>query len=160
MVGRPGWVPKTRQARKVPIHPHLMPYLKAYAATRAAEASRPYFFCAPASREYPQGDRHVNLRDLNERFQTLAESLGMRVGRRDDGLVVHSLRHFFETRCVDSLVPQFVVDAWMGHAGHASMGRVYYGRRDAKSKRDMKRVRFVKRIKEPAAGDTQERNNP
>jgi integrase len=39
-------------------------------------------------------------------------------------------------------VPQFVVDAWMGHAGPASMGRVYYGLTDAKSQAYMQQVRF------------------
>lgn len=37
--------------------------------------------------------------------------LGVRVGRKDDGLVIHSLRHYFETCCVNSRVPQLVVDA-------------------------------------------------
>lgn len=146
VIGREGWVPKTRQARKVPIHPHLMRYLKEYAAA-LPKTPRPYFFCEPPSRTFPLGDRPVDLRDLNKDFQKLAKSLGCRVGRKDDGLVIHSLRHFFETRCVDSRVPQFLVDAWMGHAGHASMGRVYYGHSDGKSKRFMKRVRFVKRVK-------------
>ena len=62
--------------------------------------------------------------------------------------MLHSLRHFFETACVDSRIPQFVVDVWMGHAGHASMGRQYYGLSDAKSQRYMAKVKFVKVLKQ------------
>lgn len=157
VVGRPGWVPKTRQARKVPIHPLLLSYLDAYVSGLSKTAkSRPYFFCAPASKKYPNGDHPVDLRKLNVRFQRLARSLGIKTGRRDDGLVVHSLRHFFETRAVNSGVPQLVVDAWMGHAGDASMSRVYYGRSDATSRRFMKRVRFVRKPKaQPVPSPTQ-----
>jgi len=42
------------------------------------------------------------------------------------GLVVHSLRHFFETHCVNAGVPQMVVNEWMGHRDGPSMSRVYY----------------------------------
>lgn len=152
VVGRPGWVPKTRQARKVPIHPLLMTYLDAYVASLPKAAkSRPYFFCAPASKKYPTGDHPIDLRKLNVRFQRLARSLGIKTGRKADGIVIHSLRHFFETRAVNSGVPQLVVDAWMGHAGDGSMSRIYYGKSDATSRRFMKRVRFVKQAKPKAA---------
>lgn len=43
---------------------------------------------------------------------------------------------------VNVRTPQFVVDAWMGHAGHAQMGRHYYGLTDEKSKQFMTRVQF------------------
>ena len=59
-----------------------------------------------------------------------------------DGLVIHSLRHYFETTAVDSGVPQFVVDSWMGHAGAAVMGRNYYGLTETKSQDYMGQVKF------------------
>jgi integrase len=134
----------------VPVHPLLRERLTAYAAGLPKSAApRPYFFCAPPSPKFPLGDRPIDLRALNARFQELAGSLGVRVGRKDDGLVVHSLRHFFETCCVNSRVPQLVVDAWMGHAGDGSMARVYYGRSDGASRKFMRGVRFVKAVKSP-----------
>ena len=75
-----------------------------------AARSRPYFLSAPASKKYPAGDHPVDLRKLNVRFRRLARSLGIKTGRGEVGLVVHSLRHFFETRAVNSGVPQRVVD--------------------------------------------------
>ena len=131
------WVPKTRQARKVPIHPRLAEILKAL-----PKAAGPYIFCKTASPEYPDGGHLINIKRLNADFQALAKSLGMAVGRKADGLVVHSLRHFFETRAVDSGIPQFVVDSWMGHVGHDTTGRVYYGLTDEKSQSYMGQVKF------------------
>ena len=63
-------------------------------------------------------------------------------GRADQGLVVHSLRHFFETQAVNSRIPQVVVDAWMGHAGGGSMGKQYYRLSDEMSQQLMKQVTF------------------
>lgn len=132
-----GWVPKTRQARKVPLHPKL----KAYLATMP-NSNRPYYFVAPPSPKYPQAGHYIDIRTLNEHFQRLAKSLSLPVGRKHDGLVIHSLRHYFETVAVDSGVPQFVVDTWMGHAGAAVMGKTYYGLGDDKSQAYMQQVKF------------------
>jgi len=132
-----GWVPKTRQARSVPIHPKLREQL----ATMPG-GSRSFFFMAQPSPEYPDGTHHIDIRTVNEEFQRVAQSLGMPVGRKHDGFVVHSLRHYFETSAVDSGVPQFIVDAWMGHAGAAVMGKVYYGLNDEKSQAYMQQIRF------------------
>jgi integrase len=104
---------------------------------------------AAPSRKYPLRDGPINLRELNATFQKLARTLGVRVGRKDDGLAIHSLRHFFETRCVNSRVAQLVSGAWMGRAGDGSMARAYYGRSDGASQRFMKRARFVKAAKKP-----------
>src|SRR4051812_42436012 len=117
-------MPKTHEARKIPIHPRLAKILaagKSWSSSAAAKAgaaaasSRPYFFCASPSPKFPSGGHHINTKHMNDDLQKLAKSLGIRVGRKNDGLVVHSLRHFFETQAVDAGVPQFVVDAWMGH---------------------------------------------
>jgi integrase len=131
------WQPKTRRARKIPIHPRLAEILKTL-----VKSTGPYFFCAAPSPKHPKGDNLINLKYLNEDFQNLAKSLGIGVGRKNDGLVIHSLRHFFETQAVDSGIPQFVLDSWMGHVGHSTTGRLYYGLTDEKSQRYMKQVRF------------------
>jgi integrase len=52
------------------------------------------------------------------------------------------LQSLLETQCVDSGIPQFVIDAWMGHTGKRSMGRTYYGLTDAKSQEYMGQVKF------------------
>jgi integrase len=138
VVGRDGWTPKTMQARKIPIHPILLDLLAGVPA-----APRPYFFCAPACPRYPDGQHHINYRNMNEALQRLAAPLGIPVGRKHDGLVYHSLRHFFETACVDSGIPQFVIDVWMGHVGKGkSMGKQYYGFSESKSRAYMRRVNF------------------
>jgi integrase len=135
---REGWNPKTEAGhRKVPLHPRLLALL-----ADVKPSSAPYFFCSPPSVKYPQGNHHLNGRKLNDDLQAIAKSLGMLTGRKAGGLVFHSLRHFFETECVDSGVPQFVVDLWMGHAGQKLTGRLYYGHTDAKSQGLMKTIKF------------------
>ena len=75
-------------------------------------------------------------------MKKIAKSLGMPVGRKNDGFVTHSLRHFFETHCINCGVPQRVVDVWMGHTGDKSMVAVYYRLGDTDSQRFMKQVSF------------------
>jgi integrase len=137
IIAHDAFMPKTRQARRIPIHPKLREYL-----ATMPQAERPYYFVAEPSPKYPKGDHHIDIRTLNEDFQKLAKSLGISVGRKDDGLVTHSLRHFFETAAVDSGTPQFVVDSWMGHVGAALMGKNYYGFTDEKSHAYMRQVKF------------------
>jgi integrase len=139
VAGREGWTPKTLQARKIPVHPRLDALLL---DESTAAGARPYYFCAPPSPKYLEGGHFINVKHLNEDLQKLAKTLRIPTGRKSNGLTLHAMRHYFETQCVDSGVPQFVVDAWMGHAGHASMGRAYYGLNDAKSQAYMKQVKF------------------
>ena len=68
--------------------------------------------------------------------------MGLPVGLKENGYTIHSLRHFFETFAVNSRIPQPVVDAWMGHQGVRSMGKVYYELADAESQRFMGEVPF------------------
>ena len=137
VAAREGWKPKTSQSRKIPIHSRLLNILKAYVATVRELSLRQYFFS-----DSPNGSRPINVRTLNVDLQARAESTGISVGRKHNGLVTHSLRHFFETQSVDAGVPQFVVDQWMGHRGQALMGRTYYGHSDQKSMEFMQRVKF------------------
>lgn len=140
---RPGAETKTRDSRKVPIHPRLRAVLEALPAT-----ARPWLFCAAPSRYHPAGDHPVSTQRINERFTGLAGRLGLPAGR-PDGLVIHSLRHFFETFSVNAGIPQRVIDAWLGHNSDKSMAAVYYRLRDEDSQAFILRVPFG--AGEPAA---------
>ncbi|MDB5311566.1 MAG: Phage integrase, partial [Gemmataceae bacterium] len=101
---RPGAETKTRESRKVPVHPRLRTVLEALPRTR-----RPWLFTAAPSKKFPGGDHHINVKRLNEQFTRLVGRLGMPVGRAN-GFVIHSLRHFFETFTVNAGIPQRVID--------------------------------------------------
>ena len=105
IAARAEWTPKNRQSRKVPIHPRLRQCLG-----KLPRTDRPYLFCAPPSKKYPAGDHYLKVKHLNEYLQRLAKLLGMSTGRKNDGLVLHPLRHFFETHCVNAGIPQRVVE--------------------------------------------------
>jgi integrase len=137
VVARSDWAPKNRRSRRIPIHPRLNEYL-----SKVARRNGPYFFCAAPSPRYPTGDHHINSKHLNEAVQALARKTGVATGRKIDGLVVHSLRHFFATNCVNAGIPQRVIDAWMGHTGDKSMGSVYYRLGDKESQDFMAKVPF------------------
>jgi integrase len=137
VVGRDGWTPKTRRARKIPIHPRLKEILTEYVAILKKPPARTYFFSDKLN-----GSQPINLRTINVDLQAIAASVAIPVSRKDNGIVIHSLRHFFETQAVDSGVPQFVVDKWMGHGGAELMGRTYYGFNDQKSVEFMQQVKF------------------
>lgn len=132
---RADWAPKTHEAREIPIHPELIEDLRAL-----SKASRPWFF-----RGLPVGSRvptKVNDRRLLLYLQAIATELEIPIKRENAGIVIHSFRDYFETSTVNSGVPQFVVDAWMGHAGGGTMGKTYYGLTPEKSKEWMEKVRF------------------
>lgn len=94
------------------------------------------------SKRYPDGAHHINTKHLNDRFQRLAKRLGMPTGRKQQGLVIHSLRQCFETFTVNAGIPQRVVDIWMGHTGRKSMGALYYHLTDQQSQTFMTQVPF------------------
>lgn len=133
---RPGALTKSRESRKVPIHTRLRAVLEALPRT-----GRPWLFTAAPSKKYPRGDHHINVKRLNEQFTRLVEVLGLPTGR-DAGFVVHSIRHFFETFCVNAGIPQRVIDAWLGHRSDKSMAAVYYRLRDEDSQSFMTKVPF------------------
>jgi integrase len=140
---REGAETKTRLSRKVPVHPRLRPLL-------AALPKRPraglFTDCGGAGRA---ADGPVSVRRLNDRFKRTLEPLGIPAGRKADGFVLHSLRHFFETFCVNARVPQRVVDTWLGHRADHSMAAHYYRLPDEESRRFMEEVPFG--AGEPAA---------
>ena len=61
---------------------------------------------------------------------------------RDDGFTAHSLRHSFETTCVNANIPQRVIDTWLGHRSDSSMANIYYRLSDEDSQQFMKQVPF------------------
>jgi len=140
---RPGAETKTRESRKVPIHPRLRAVLVGLPKMR-----RPWLFTAAPSKKFPDGDHHISVKRMNEQFTRLVGRLGMPVGR-DAGFVIHSLRHFFETFTVNASIPQRVIDAWLGHSSDKSMGANYYKLSDADSQSFMAKVPFG--TGEPAA---------
>lgn len=74
---RPGAETKTRESRKVPVHPRLRAVLAGLPPAR-----RPWLFTAGASKKYPAGDHHISTKRLNERFTRLVGRLGCRSGGR------------------------------------------------------------------------------
>jgi integrase len=136
VVSRAGAETKTRTSRKLPIHPRLRAILEALPTGKRA-----FLFTAGASAKYPDGNNHINVKRLNEQFRRLAKRLGMPVGR-EDGFVIHSLGHFFETHLVHAGIPQRVIDTWLGHRSDRSMGAVYYKLADGDSQAFMTMVPF------------------
>ncbi len=128
---------KTGESRKIPIHPELRKLLKKRCATPG-----PWYFTAEPSNRYPAGDHWINPKKLNERFLGVAERVGLHTGRDALGFTLHSLRHFFETHCVNQGIPQRVIDTWMGHQSDRSMAAVYYHLSDEDSQAFMQRVEF------------------
>jgi integrase len=133
---RENWRPKTEGSeREVPIHPRLLAILRAMPNLR-----KPFYFTAAPSQQFPEGNHHVNPRDINELFITLAAKCGFPVGRDQQGLTLHALRRFFKTFCLDAGVPAAMVNYWLGHVDQNSMDFHYYD--PQKSKEWMDRVPF------------------
>ena len=136
IVSRDGGETKTGHSRKVPIHTRLRPFLE-----RLPKRERPWLFTAAASRKYPEGNHHINVKHLNEDLLKVLARLQLPAGR-NDGFTVHSFRHSFETICVHAGIPQRVIDTWLGHRSDTSMANVYYRLSDEESQRYMKMVPF------------------
>jgi integrase len=136
VAAREGWQPKTGASRTIPIPPKLREMLATVPKT-----SRPYFFCASPSPKYPDGGHQINPKHMLEDFQKLAKKLEFPVGRKHGGIVIHSLRHYFKTVAIDSGIPNYVTDAWMGHSD-PSMGRQYYHLPAEKKQAYMQQVQF------------------
>lgn len=137
IVSREGGETKTRRSRLVPIHPRLRAMLDTLPKTKRA-----WFFTAQPSERYPGGEHWINTKRLNEDFAKLLVRLGMPVGRKTLGFTIHSLRHFFETFCVNAGIPQRVIDTWLGHSSDRSMASIYYRLSEADSKAFMDKVPF------------------
>jgi integrase len=138
VVSRPGAETKTGNSRKVPVHPRLRKVLEGLSGNR-----RTWFFTAQPSEKFPDGDHHINMKRMNEDFQQQLKKFGVAVGKKTNGFTLHSLRAFFKTFCIHSLVPREVVDKWMDHVGHRPVaGDGYYTLSDDVSKKFIETVPF------------------
>lgn len=144
IVSREGAETKTRESRKVPIHPRLGFMLEAIPKTK-----HKWLFTANPSARYPDGGNWVNPKRLNDDFLKILRRLGIPAGRAEDGFTVHALRRFFKTFTVNARIPKPVVDVWQGHHGDRSVSAQYYKLDDQASQRFMLEVPFG--TGEPAA---------
>lgn len=126
---------KSRENRKVPIHPVLLPLLKKY------QKKGCYFFLATLPGQEPAAARHLQQKSLNDRFTRAVRRAGMTAGRAALGFVIHSLRHFFKSHVLNSGTPQPVADYWLGHRPEG-MNATYYHLSDEESQRQMKKIPF------------------
>jgi integrase len=130
------WGPKTAASeRDVPVHRRLLAILLAKPKCRGG-----WFFNSPPSLRFPGGNHHVNPREINVQFQSIAKQAGFAVGRKNQALTLHALRRFFKTCCLDSGVPKPMVDAWLGHSDQSEMDTFYYS--STKSREWIERVSF------------------
>jgi integrase len=136
VVSRTGLETKTKHSRKIPLHARLRVLLE-----KLPKAPGPWLFAAEVSRKFPKGDHWISTRKLNELFKRLLKRLGLRTGRVD-GFTIHSLRHSFETICVNAGMPQRVIDVWLGHSADKSMAAVYYKLSDQESQAFIRKVPF------------------
>ena len=125
---------KTRLSRKVPIHPRLRPIIESLLPT-----NRPWLFTARPSGKFPDGNHWISAKKVNDQFARVLSNLGMQVGRQA-GFVVHSLRHSFETHTVNAVIPQRVINTWLGHSSDQSTAAVYYHLSDQDSQKFMNQV--------------------
>jgi integrase len=133
---RPGAETKTRESRKIPVHPRLRLILAGLPRSK-----QPWVFTSGPSTKYPAGDHMINIKRLNEQFQRVVTRLSLPTGR-EAGFTLHSLRHFFETFAVNSGIPQRVIDTWLGHRSDKSMASVYYALSNEDSQVFMSKVPF------------------
>lgn len=130
---------KSGDSWKVPIHPRLKKLLATMPKTK-----RKWFLTAPPSRKYPNGDHRHNMKHLTEAFEDALTRLGIAAGRKNNGFVLHSLRAFFKTHCVNERIPREVVDAWQNHKDgrRETASDRYYNLSDEESQKQMKQVPF------------------
>ncbi len=122
---REGLETKTRESRRVPIHKELLLLFRKH------KRGRDWFFTSPASSQFPEGQRWIVPKKLNEAFQRAVKACGLPAGLKNKGFTIHSLRHYFKSTCVYSDVPQHVTNAWMGHSDR-STAEIYFHRDDEK----------------------------
>lgn len=138
-VSRPGAETKSGNTRRVPIHSRLRRILESL-----PKSNSHWFFTAAPSVQYPEGRHHLNMRDINERFQKLLKALKIPAGKKSGGFTFHSLRSFFKTFCINAGIPREVVDIWQDHVGYRrpTAGDLYYKLSDEDSQMFMKKIPF------------------
>jgi integrase len=137
IVSREGAETKTRESRKVPIHPRLKTMLAAI-----PKSTGKWFFTAEPSMKFPEGGHWISTKRINEDFEKTLRRLKIPAGRKEGGFTIHSLRHFFKTFCINAGIPKPVVDTWQGHHGDRSVSTQYYKLADEDSQKFMLKVPF------------------
>lgn len=122
---------KTKDARKIPIHPRLKPILTRLMCANDHEL----LVTAKASQKYPDGSHHICDKRLNLALKAAAATV------TDAHYTLHSCRRFFNTFTINQGVPERVVRIWMGHRDRSMTG-VYYELRNEESCAFMQQVNF------------------
>lgn len=105
---QPGWHPKNRKRRVVPIAPQLRPVLEHHLARYASEQ---WLFPSPVF-----DDRQLSKASFFEHFLRIAENAELVAGRgKADGVVYHTLRHTFASWLVMKGVDLYVVSRLLGN---------------------------------------------
>ena len=117
-------------------------------------STRSFFWCQ--SRKFQEGDHWINTKHLHEDLIRVLKKLGIASGRKNGGFHVHSLRHSFETVCVNAGIPQRVVDTWLDHQGDRSMASIYYRLTDEDSQKFIRKVPFGDGTPAADAGNQEE----
>jgi integrase len=111
---------KAKEARMVPLHPHLIE--QGFLEIVTAQGSGPLFYDPASVRRAGEGNRHID--KVGER---LGQWVRKEVGITDPGIKPnHAWRHLFKTLSIKAGIEERTADAIQGHAP-ASVGRSYGG---------------------------------
>ena len=100
--------------RDIPIHPVLLPELKAAIGRRTVGLLFPNAN-APTTAAKRGSEQPCNDRTVLKQFTQIATRFGFKTGTAQQGLTIHSLRRFFKSTVIISGVPMPMVDRWCGH---------------------------------------------
>jgi len=142
VVNRSDFLTKNGTNRKVPMHPRLMTVLTNYG--RNFRTGPDQFFRGPVCPEHPKGGQRLNYRTINAHLATLSRGLGILTGRKERGLVIHGLRHFFRTEAAKAAVDNSYADNWMGHSHGNAVRATYIRIEDETSQKLMRTLPFQK----------------
>lgn len=111
---------KGKRSRHLPIHNSLAKMLEEMEHQPAGRI----FDCPRGGQLQPDRVRRALVRELIEplknRFPKVGEDPSFEDGR------VHSLRHYFVSRCADEGVPKLLIMTWVGHLDSAMVDRYYH----------------------------------
>lgn len=64
-------------------------------------------------------EKPFNCSSINHKFKNLCDNLGI------EGIVIHSLRHTFASKCNEKKIPMPIVQRWLGHAQLSTTQNIY-----------------------------------